>query len=79
MKTEISKIADEFEKLKFCSTGEEGSVSNPRKDLDMAVAELLVKIEPKLSKKSPADMVKEIEENLKEIVSIRKSTSKKLI
>jgi len=69
----VAKIAKQFESLQFGLTGEE-EAPNPRYDLDLAVAELLFKIEPKFAEvaSSPAELAEKIGIDLLELVSARK-------
>jgi type I restriction-modification system DNA methylase subunit len=71
----IKRIGNKFTELKFGLTGEECSgISNPRHELDLAVAELLIMIEPKIKQLglSSLDLSINAEIDLRTLVEIRK-------
>lgn len=71
---QIRNIIDEFNSLEFGLTGLEGTTSNPRSRLDIAVARLLLEIEPSLERisSSPETLAEAAENSLQEIVRDRK-------
>lgn len=71
--SEVKKIVDAFRKLKFGLSGDE-PLSTPRTELDLSIAELLMKIEPAFTAmhNTPQKFVSSAQEALNELVRDRK-------